>query len=59
MRQLARWYDLEIVYEKNVPDVRFGGEMSRNIPLSDLLKGLKDMEVHFRIEEGRKLIVMP
>ena len=59
MRQLARWYDLEVVYEKNVPDVRFGGEMSRNIPLSDLLKGLKDMEVHFRIEEGRRLIVMP
>jgi len=59
MRQLARWYDLEIVYEKNVPDIRFGGEMSMNVPLSDLLKGLKDMEVHFRIEEGRRLIVMP
>jgi len=59
MRQLARWYDLEIIYEKNVPDIRFGGEMSRNIPLSELLKGLRDMDVHFRIAEGRKLIVMP
>jgi transmembrane sensor len=59
MRQLARWYDLEIVYEKNVPDIRFGGEMSRNIPLSDLLNGLKDMDIHFRIAEGRKLIVTP
>jgi len=59
MRQLARWYDLEIIYEKNVPDIRFGGEMSRNIPLSDLLNGLKDMGVHFRMAEGRKLMVMP
>ncbi|MHA4811807.1 FecR family protein [Flavitalea flava] len=59
MRQLARWYDLQIVYEKNVPNIIFGGEMSRNITLSDLLNGLKDMDVHFRIEEGHKLIVMP
>lgn len=59
MRQLARWYDLEVIYEKNVPDVTFGGEMSRNIPLPDLLAGLKDMGIHFRIEAGRKLIVSP
>lgn len=59
MRQLARWYDLEVVYEKGVPEATFGGEVSRNVPLSDLLKGLKGMDVHFRIEEGHRLIVMP
>ena len=59
MRQLSRWYNLEIVYEKNIPNVTFGGEISRNIPLSDLLDGLKDMDIHFKLEEGRKLIVMP
>jgi len=59
MRQLARWYNLEIVYEKNIPNITFGGEMSRNIPLSDLLDGLKNMDIHFKLEEGRKLIVMP
>gem|GEM_PF-270706 len=59
MRQLARWYDLEVFYEPGVKDIKFGGEMSRNIPLSSLLKGLKDMEVHFRIETDHRLVVMP
>ena len=59
MRQLARWYDLDVLYEPGVKDFKFGGEMSRNVPLSSLLKGLKDMEVHFRIENDHKLVVMP
>jgi ferric-dicitrate binding protein FerR (iron transport regulator) len=58
MRQLERWYDIEVVYEKNIPDIRFGGKMSNDVSLSGLLKSLQEMEVHFRIE-GRKLIVLP
>lgn len=59
MRQLERWYDLEVVYEGNVPDVRFFGEMSRTLKLSDVLAGLERSDVHFRLEEGRRLVVMP
>lgn len=59
MRQLERWYDLEVVYEGNVPDVVFFGEMSRKLKLSDVLSGLERSDVHFRLEEGRRLIVMP
>lgn len=59
MRQLERWYDLEVVYEGNVPDIVFFGEMSRKLELSDVLNGLERSDVHFRLEEGRKLIVMP
>lgn len=59
MRQLERWYNLEVVYEGNVPDVRFFGEMSRSLKLSDVLAGLENAEVHFRLEAGRRLIVMP
>jgi transmembrane sensor len=59
MGQLARWYDLEVVYERGIPDVEFGGKMSRNVPLSDVLEGLKGMNIHFRLEEGRRLVVMP
>jgi ferric-dicitrate binding protein FerR (iron transport regulator) len=58
MRQLERWYDIEVVYEKNIPDIQFGGKMSNNVSLSGLLKSLQEMGVHFRIE-GRKLIVLP
>jgi ferric-dicitrate binding protein FerR (iron transport regulator) len=59
MRQLERWYDLEVVYEGNVPNIVFFGEMSRKLKLSDVLNGLERSDVHFRLEEDRKLIVMP
>lgn len=58
MRQVERWYDIEVVYEKGIPDIRFGGKLSNDVSLSGLLRSLQDSEVHFRIE-GRKLIVMP
>jgi transmembrane sensor len=58
MRQLERWYDIEVVYEKNIPDITFGGKMTNDVSLSGLLKSLHDMDVHFRVE-GRKLIVLP
>jgi ferric-dicitrate binding protein FerR (iron transport regulator) len=58
MRQLARWYDLEIVYEGNVPPIVFGGELSRNITLSGILKALEDSKVHFRVE-GRRITILP
>ncbi|HEY8387844.1 MAG TPA: FecR domain-containing protein [Parasegetibacter sp.] len=59
MRQLSRWYDIEVVYEKDIPDMKFGGKMSRNIKLSDLIAGLQDLRVKFRLEDGKRLIVMP
>lgn len=59
MRQLQRWYDIEVVYEKGVPDMEFVGKMSKNINLADLLTILEKTNVHFRLEEGRRLIVEP
>lgn len=58
MRQLSRWYDIEVVYNGRVPDIQFGGKMSRNITLSGVLKILEKTGVHFRMEEGRRLIVL-
>ena len=59
LRQLSRWYDVDVVYEKGVPNIQFEGEISRNIQLSDLLKVLARAEVKFRIEEGHRLVVLP
>lgn len=58
MRQLSRWYDVDIVYEKDVPNITFEGDMKRNLNLSQVLEGLGKMGVHFKIE-GKKLIVTP
>jgi ferric-dicitrate binding protein FerR (iron transport regulator) len=59
MHQLERWYDIEVAYEKQIPDIRFGGKLSRDLSLESVLKSLEETEVHFRIKEGRKLIVLP
>lgn len=59
LRQLERWYDIQVVYEDSVPDIQFFGEISRNLKLSEVIDALKMSDVHFRIEKDRKLIVLP
>nr|WP_240966322.1 FecR family protein [Pseudoflavitalea sp. G-6-1-2] len=56
MRQLERWYDIETVYEKGIPETKFVGKLTRNITLNELFQILDSTGVNFRIE-GRKLIV--
>jgi transmembrane sensor len=58
MRQLTRWYDIEVRYEDVVPEIYFAGKMSRDLRLEDILGGLKGARVHFRLE-GRTLVVLP
>ena len=54
MRQLARWYDVEVVYVNGVPRDRFQGEMYRNVNASKILKVLEASGVHFTVE-GKKI----
>lgn len=56
LRQLARWYDMHVVFEGGNTDELFSGEIDRNLNLSQVLSGLESMHLHFRIE-GKKLIV--
>jgi len=58
MRQLARWYDVEVSYEGPVTERQFGGQMPRGVNLSEVLHILEESNVHFRIE-GKKLVVTP
>lgn len=58
MRQIARWYDVEIEYAGPIPNRKFGGEISRNSNAEQVLKIMEESEVHFKIA-GRKIIVLP
>jgi ferric-dicitrate binding protein FerR (iron transport regulator) len=58
MRQLARWYDVDVRYEGPVTERQFAGQMPRGVNLSEVLRILEESNVHFRIE-GKKLVVMP
>lgn len=57
MRQVERWYDVEVIYEGAIPKKKFVGTISRNIPLSKFLDILSYTGVNFRIE-GRKIVVI-
>ncbi|NML41542.1 DUF4974 domain-containing protein [Chitinophaga sp. G-6-1-13] len=56
MNQLERWYDITVIYETGVPDIRFGGKMERDLDLRSILRILEISNVHYRLE-GRKLII--
>ena len=58
MRQIARWYDVEVLYEGPVSKEKFEGEIPRNSSLAEVFKILELSAVHFKTE-GRKVIVMP
>lgn len=52
MREIARWYDVQVVYPDGVPVIGFGGEMQRNLDLVQILKALEKSKVRFRIESN-------
>jgi len=59
MNKIARWYNVEVVYEYK-PDTKigFGGEISRNRDLKEVLETIEySGKVHFRTE-GRRIIVI-
>lgn len=56
MRQVARWYDLNIVYAGNIPTDRFTGKIPRSVSIARLLKWLEWSDIHFKIE-GKTMIV--
>lgn len=60
MRQVARWYNIKVLYEGKPSKRQFTGGMPRSTSLSVLLDVLKDSNINFRMEEtaeGKTLIV--
>jgi len=58
MKQISRWYDVDVDYKGNVPHVKLGGTVSRYANITNLLNTIElTGSVHFKIE-GRRVIVM-
>jgi transmembrane sensor len=58
MKQISRWYDVEVVFEGKITNMEFGGTYAKSKDIIELLKGLEYTGlVHFKIE-GRRIIVM-
>lgn len=56
MRQVARWYDVQVEYENGVPSARFGGLINREVSLSDMLKALEQYGIYSRFDNGKIII---
>ena len=58
MRQLARWYNIEVAFVGDVPGGAFNGEIDRSLTLDQVLKGLTKTRVHYTIQKN-KLLIQP
>jgi len=56
MRQLSRWYDIDVVYEGTIPAKKISGGIYRNSNLSEVLTVLKGLKVKFELN-NRTLII--
>lgn len=56
MRQISRWYDVEVVYVNEHPKDLFRGELYRNVNVSRILRVLQASGVHFTVE-GKRIYV--
>lgn len=56
MRQISRWYDVDVVYEGKITTEKFGGRISKQLPLSKVLNLLEENGVKFSLE-GKRLVV--
>jgi len=58
MKQIARWYNIDVTYQTTAEGKTFGGIYSKSKGLDELLKGLELTGlVNFKLE-GRRVIVM-
>jgi len=57
MRQIARWYDVEVEYKGTPAKAEFYGDAARSVNLSSVFAALEAAgDVHFKLE-GKKVIV--
>jgi len=56
MKQLSRWYNIDVVFEGKLPEDLFHFKTPRNQSLTEVLKIFELNGINFKIE-GRKLIV--
>ncbi|MGN6418720.1 MAG: FecR family protein [Pseudobacter sp.] len=60
MRQVARWYDVELEFEGKTPDIKFEGQLPRSANIEDVLKILDANGIHTVLDKvKRKIVVKP
>jgi ferric-dicitrate binding protein FerR (iron transport regulator) len=57
MRQVERWYDVDVVYQGKIPNRQFGGKIPRKSDIKEVMKLLELSNVYSHIE-GNKITIL-
>jgi len=49
MRQLSRWYDLDVAYKNGIPDIEITGKIARSVNVSEVFSMLEYTGLHFKV----------
>ncbi len=58
MRQISRWYDVDVVYSGKIPTARFGGYLLKEEHPAILLDALTRTEQVYFIIDGKRITVI-
>jgi len=58
MRQIARWYDVNIEYQGKKPDIVFDGKLPRTGSIDDIIKLLTLNNIKARVNEKERTIIV-
>jgi ferric-dicitrate binding protein FerR (iron transport regulator) len=58
MRQIARWYDVNIIYKGKKPDVSFEGKLPRAATIENIIKLLNANNIKARLNEKDRTIIV-
>jgi len=56
MRQVSRWYDVDVVYKRGIPKESFTGKVSRNASLTELLDILQLSAIPVKLEDNQLIV---
>ena len=56
MKQIARWYDIEVTYKNKNNEDKFSGIVSRSGNLSDVLRIMSEGGVKFKVDEKNIIV---
>ncbi|TWF41782.1 FecR family protein [Chitinophaga polysaccharea] len=58
MRQICRWYDVEVSYEGPVSQKRFTGIVGRNDSIAEVLEFMQTAGIKYKVN-NRKIVIIP
>ncbi|NGM62463.1 DUF4974 domain-containing protein [Sphingobacterium sp. SGG-5] len=56
MKEVARWYDVEVVYKGKMPNDTFSGKVKRNTTLMGLMEILQLSTINVKLEDNKLII---